>query len=140
MSALHEARVEGAYLTALERAGGDIERLARGLMRTCISLASENEALRELIAERGLGPKPKRKRSGSPKASANPLPLDTKEHGRRGFKLKRQHRGMTCRDAAMLELIANEISPADNPGLWANLQKRISEAEKTSEPKISGIE
>lgn len=132
MSALHYVvRREAAFQEALERAGGDLERLARGLMSACTALAAENERLMKTPRTRG---------RGAPKSIRNPLPLSTKEHGQRGYlrllKPYRKH-GMTAREAALFELINAGIS-ASNIGfgefdrLQENLAKRISEAERDS--------
>lgn len=136
MSALREARLEGAYQEALGRAGGDIERLARGLMSACLELAGEHEALRQLV----MGGKRKRAKAGRPKSTHNPLPLPTKEHGRRAFdrflKPHRRH-GMTASEAALFELIdagilASSVGFDDFEKLRQNVAKRVSEAESDS--------
>ncbi|MDX5444446.1 MAG: hypothetical protein LPJ87_00120 [Zoogloeaceae bacterium] len=128
MSALQQVQRESAYLEALERAGGDHERLARGLMTACLELAAKNEALMTIAATRQ---KPKRPNAGRPKEPGNPLPMSTKAHAKRALARKLKYRGMNNREAAIFELLDSGVLASETDGyerLVSNLQKRIAEA------------
>jgi hypothetical protein len=133
---------------ALADAGGDLEKLARGLMSACFSFAERENLLLKLLCD-SVAPKKKgrplkkplagltvppefrtkRATIGAPKRNA--LPNSTKVHAIQGAERLRSGEAKNAREAAIFELLANRVSPTDDQ-LVGNLQRRISEVIRSS--------